>query len=64
MKEWKKKIVFPRYESRGRSKCRGKNPEERTATKLYSKPLFSKDLEDQFIEIIHTMEVKYFGLKR
>ena len=41
-----------------------KNPEERTATKLYSKPLFSKDLEDQFIEIIHTMEVKYFGLKR
>ena len=39
-----------------------KNPEEPIITKLESKLLFFKDLEDEFIEIIHTMEVKYFGV--
>jgi hypothetical protein len=63
MKGRKKKLEFPRYQSGGRQRA-GKNSEEPIVTKLESKPLFFKDLEDEFIEIMHTMEVKYFGVKR
>jgi len=55
--------VFPRYQSGGRAPCR-KTPEEPIVTKLESKSPFFKYLEDEFLEIIHTMEVKYFGVKR
>jgi hypothetical protein len=54
--------VFPRYQSGGRKQCR-KNPEEPIVTKLESNPLFSKDLEDEFIEIMNTKEVKYLASK-
>jgi hypothetical protein len=58
-----KKLVFPRYQCGGRHRA-GKNSEEPIVKKLESKPLFFKDLEDEFIEIMHTMKVKYFGVKR
>lgn len=56
-------LVFPRYQSGGRHRA-GENSEEPIVTKLESKILFFKDLEDEFIEIMHTMEVKYFDVKR
>jgi len=58
-----KNVVFPRYQSGGRHRAR-KKPRGTYCYKLESKPFFFKDLEDEFIEIVHTIEVKYFGIKR